>query len=160
MLFVSSANAIEEASFVDSQSDLHKISLEEAINMALEGNIELQEQRKNLGISKYTVEKANALKNPQFQSNVLMGPIARGNSSQIGLMLPIEINKRDFMFYNDKDIKHNDITQLYSKGERISGEISKMDGLDVISYYNDDITFDLLFGADGKVASMSLSIVE
>ena len=35
-----------------------------------------------------------------------------------------------------------------------------MDGLNVISYYNDDITFDLLFGADGKVASMSLSIVE
>ena len=94
MLFVSSANAIEEADFIDAQSDLHKISLEEAINMALEGNIELQEQRKNLGISKYTVEKANALKNPQFQSNILMGPIARGNSSQIGLMLPIEINKR------------------------------------------------------------------
>ena len=43
MLFISSANAIEESDFIDSQRDLHKISLEEAINMALEGNIELKE---------------------------------------------------------------------------------------------------------------------
>ncbi len=62
--------------------------------MALEGNIELQEQRKNLGISEYAVKKAAAFKNPQFQSNLLMGPIARGNSSQIGLMLPVEVLKR------------------------------------------------------------------
>ena len=71
-----------------------KISLEEAINLALKGNIELQEQRKNLGIAQYGIKKANALKNPQLQSNLLMGPIARGNSSQLGLMLPIEIAKR------------------------------------------------------------------
>lgn len=62
--------------------------------MALEGNIELQEQRKNLGISKYAVKKAGAFKNPQFQTNLLVGPIAKGNSSQIGLMLPIEVMKR------------------------------------------------------------------
>ena len=62
--------------------------------MALEGNIELQEQRKNLGISEYAVKKAAAFKNPQFQSNLLMGPIAKGNSSQIGLMLPVEVLKR------------------------------------------------------------------
>ena len=62
--------------------------------MALEGNIELQEQRKNLGISKYAVKKAGAFKNPQFQTNLLIGPIAKGNSSQIGLMLPIEVLKR------------------------------------------------------------------
>ena len=62
--------------------------------MALEGNIELQEQRKNLGISKYAVKKAGAFKNPQFQTNLLIGPIAKGNSSQIGLMLPIEVMKR------------------------------------------------------------------
>ena len=75
-------------------ADLHKVSLEEAMNLALEGNIELQEQRKNLGISQYAVKKANALKNPQFQSNLLMGPIARGNSSQVGITLPVEVTKR------------------------------------------------------------------
>ncbi len=86
--------ANDSSELAHSGSDKYKISLEEAINMALEGNIELQEQRKNLGISKFSVEKANALKNPQFQSNFLLGPIARGNSSQFGLMLPVEILKR------------------------------------------------------------------
>lgn len=71
-----------------------KISLQEAMDLALEGNIELQEERKNLGISKNLIKQANALKNPQFQSNFLMGRIARGNSSQFGLMLPVEIAKR------------------------------------------------------------------
>lgn len=86
--------ALEVNESLNEDSYRHKISLEEAINMALVGNIELQEQRRNLGISKFSVKKANALKNPQFQSNILMGPIARGNSSQIGVMLPIEILKR------------------------------------------------------------------
>ena len=71
-----------------------KISLEEAINLALDGNIELQEQRKNLGISLNDIEIANALKNPQFQSNLLLGRIAKANSSQIGVVLPLEIAKR------------------------------------------------------------------
>ncbi len=76
------------------KDDRYKITLQEAMNMALEGNIELQEQRKNLGISQNDIKKANALKNPQFQSNLLMGPIARGNSSQVGISLPVEIAKR------------------------------------------------------------------
>lgn len=75
-------------------NDKLKISLQEAMDLALNGNIELLEQRKNLGISQNDIKKANALKNPQFQSNLLMGQIARANSSQVGLMLPIEIAKR------------------------------------------------------------------
>lgn len=71
-----------------------KISLEEAMDLALKGNIELQEQRKNLGISQNDIDKANALKNPQIQSNLLIGRIARTNSSQVGVMLPVEIAKR------------------------------------------------------------------
>ncbi len=86
--------AVDSSRLAHSGADRYKITLEEAINMALEGNIELQEQRKNLGISEYAVKKASAFKNPQFQTNLLMGPIARGNSSQIGLMLPVEILKR------------------------------------------------------------------
>lgn len=86
--------AVDSTQLAHSDADRYKISLEQAINMALDGNIELQEQRKNLGISQNNVKKANALKNPQFQSNLLMGPIARGNSSQVGLMLPIEVTKR------------------------------------------------------------------
>ena len=86
--------AIDESSVVDTGSDRFKISLEQAMNLALDGNIELKEQRKNLGISKNNIKRANALRNPQFQSNLLMGQIAKGNSSQVGLMLPVEITKR------------------------------------------------------------------
>lgn len=91
---ISPIYAVDSSKLAHSGSDKYKITLEEAINMALEGNIELQEQRKNLGISKYAVKKAGAFKNPQFQTNLLVGPIAKGNSSQIGLMLPIEVMKR------------------------------------------------------------------
>ena len=72
----------------------YKINLQSAMKMALVGNIELQEQRKNLGISENDIKKANALKNPQLQSNILVGNIARGNSSQVGISLPIEVLKR------------------------------------------------------------------
>ena len=91
---ISPIYAVDSSKLAHSGSDKYKITLEEAINMALEGNIELQEQRKNLGISKYAVKKAAAFKNPQLQTNLLVGPIAKGNSSQIGLMLPIEVMKR------------------------------------------------------------------
>ena len=97
LLFISTISpmyAVDSSRLAHSGADRYKITLEEAINIALEGNIELQEQRKNLGISEYAVKKASAFKNPQFQTNLLMGPIARGNSSQIGLMLPVEILKR------------------------------------------------------------------
>lgn len=86
--FALSANALVDL------DDKQKISLEEAINLALSGNIELLEQRKNLGLSQNDIKIADALKNPQIQSNLLMGRIANTNSSQIGLMLPIEIAKR------------------------------------------------------------------
>ena len=40
------------------------------------------------------VKIANALKNPQFQSNFLLGKVNTGNSSQFGIALPLEIAKR------------------------------------------------------------------
>lgn len=89
-----SSFAIDPKELAHSEDDKLKITLSQAMSMALEGNIELQEQRKNLGISKNDIKAANALKNPQFQSNFLMGRIARGNSSQFGLTLPVEITKR------------------------------------------------------------------
>lgn len=91
--------ALSSCAQIDDNSSLQdddklKINLEDAVDMALVGNIELQEQRKNLGISQNDIKAANALKNPQFQSNFLMGKIAKGNASQTGLTLPIEITKR------------------------------------------------------------------
>ena len=87
-----SANAISTNDIMHSNNV--KISLQEAMDLALQGNIELQKQRKDLGISKNSISSANALKNPQVQSNLLTGRIAKANSSQVGVMLPIEIAKR------------------------------------------------------------------
>ena len=89
----SAAFAVEQKSGM-LEDDKYKIDLQTAMDMALVGNIELQEQRKNLGISQNDIKIANALKNPQFQSNFLVGQIARGNSSQFGLMVPVELAKR------------------------------------------------------------------
>lgn len=88
-----SVNAINTEEVVHSSNNV-KISLQEAMNLALNGNIELQKQRKDLGIAKNSIKSANALKNPQVQSNLLTGRISKGNSSQVGVMLPVEIAKR------------------------------------------------------------------
>lgn len=97
ILLITSLNAFateQSQELAHSDDDKLKITLQEAMNKALEGNIELQEQRKNLGISQNDIKKANALKNPQIQSNVLVGQIGKSNASQFGALLPIEIAKR------------------------------------------------------------------
>lgn len=73
---------------------VENISLDEAVDIALKNNLELQARMKDLEIAKQEIKIANALKNPQFQSNFLMGRVTRGNSSQFGLAVPIEIAKR------------------------------------------------------------------
>ena len=97
ILLITSLNAFateQSQELAHANDDKLKITLQEAMNKALEGNIELQEQRKNLGISQNDIKKANALKNPQIQSNVLVGQIGKSNASQLGALLPIEIAKR------------------------------------------------------------------
>jgi len=90
----SSAFAIESSRVAHSDDDKCKISLGKAIELALEGNIELQEQRKNLGIAQNNIKKADALKNPQMNATVLAGKISRANASLVGVTLPIEVLKR------------------------------------------------------------------
>ncbi len=112
-IFTPASMPVDSTALAHSDSDRFRISLAQAINLALDGNIELQEQRKNLGISKNNINIAKALKNPQFQSNLLMGHIAKGNSSQVGIMLPVEITKRGSrkkvaeagLFYTENKIK-------------------------------------------------------
>ncbi len=70
------------------------IPLESAVELSLENNVDLLSKRKKIEELKQDVKIANALKNPQFQSNFLMGKVTRGNSSQFGLALPVEIGKR------------------------------------------------------------------
>ena len=72
------------------------ISLDRAVELALENNLDLQSKRKKAEELKQDIKIANALKNPQFQSNFLMGKVTRGNSSQFGVAVPVEVAKRGF----------------------------------------------------------------
>ncbi len=75
-------------------SEVVHISMEEAVSLALENNLDLKSKRKKAEELKQDIKIANALKNPQFQSNFLMGKVTRGNSSQFGLAVPVEVGKR------------------------------------------------------------------
>ncbi len=71
-----------------------RVSLDEAVGLALDNNLDLQAKRKELDIANSEIKIANRLQNPQAQSNILLGKITTGNSSQAGVMFPIETFKR------------------------------------------------------------------
>lgn len=75
-------------------AEIVKISADEAVDLALKNNLALQAKRKEISVLQEEVKMANALKNPQAQTNVLMGSIATSNASQAGVAFPIEIAKR------------------------------------------------------------------
>lgn len=77
-----------------SLAQVEHITVEQAVSVAIEGSLELAAKRKDLEYLEQEVKRANALRNPQFQSNFLMGKVTKGNSSQFGLGLPIEVGKR------------------------------------------------------------------
>ena len=77
-----------------SAAEVKKISMDDAVDLALKNNLALNAKRKEADILKQDIKIVNALKNPQFQSNFLIGKVSRGNSSQFGIALPIEIAKR------------------------------------------------------------------
>lgn len=77
-------------------AQVEHITLDRAVDLALENNLDLQSKRKKAEELKQDIKIANALKNPQFQSNFLMGKVTRGNSSQFGLAVPVEVGKRGF----------------------------------------------------------------
>lgn len=75
-------------------ADVVKISLDEAVQLALRNNLDLQAKRKELGIANQNIKIANRLQNPEFQSNFLIGSVRESNSSQFGIMFPFEVMKR------------------------------------------------------------------
>ena len=77
-----------------SNAEIEKISADGAVRLALQHNLALQAKRKEVEVLRQEVKMANALKNPQVQSTVLMGPIGKSNASQAGLAVPVEIAKR------------------------------------------------------------------
>lgn len=77
-----------------SNSQVVHITLDNAINLALENNLDLKSKRKKAEELQQEIKIANALKNPRFESNFLIGRVTRGNSSQFGLSVPVEVAKR------------------------------------------------------------------
>lgn len=77
-----------------SSCEVVHINLDDAVGMALEHNLDIQSKRKKAEELKQEIKIANALRNPQFQSNFLMGKVTRSNSSQFGLAIPVEVGKR------------------------------------------------------------------
>lgn len=54
----------------------------------------MKSKRKKAEELQQEIKIANALKNPRFESNFLIGRVTRGNSSQFGLSVPVEVAKR------------------------------------------------------------------
>ncbi len=75
-------------------AEVIRVSLDDAVQLTLRNNLDLQAKRKELGIANADIKIANRLQNPQIQSNILIGEVRLGNSSQVGAMLPVETFKR------------------------------------------------------------------
>lgn len=74
--------------------EIIKINIDQAIEIALQKNVMYQAKKKDLLIAEKQIQVANKLKNPQLFSHNLMGRVTRGNNSQFGLNLPVEVMKR------------------------------------------------------------------
>ncbi len=70
------------------------VDLDKMIEIGLEHNCDLKIKKLELEAAKKDIKIANRLQNPEIQSNIVMGNVALGNSSQAGVALPIEILKR------------------------------------------------------------------
>jgi cobalt-zinc-cadmium efflux system outer membrane protein len=75
-------------------STVINVELDELIQIGLEQNQNLKIKRLELEGYKKDIKIANKLKNPEIQSNVVIGNVALGNCSQAGIGLPIEVLKR------------------------------------------------------------------
>lgn len=68
--------------------------LDSIIQIGLKENWDLKMKRMELKAAEKDIKIANKLQNPQIQSNIVMGNVALGNSSQAGVSLPVEVLKR------------------------------------------------------------------
>lgn len=75
-------------------ADVKEISPETAVNIALKKNIDILNAGIDYEIAKNNIEIASSLQNPHLVSDLFLGRIAKGNSNQIGILMPVEIAKR------------------------------------------------------------------
>ena len=75
-------------------NDVKKISLYEAIDIALKNNIDLKSSRLNLDIAQNEIAIANRLKNPSIEAFYFWGGSGLYEPRQAGVSQVIEIGKR------------------------------------------------------------------
>ena len=75
--------------------EIKKISLQKALDIAVENNIDYQASKMDIGIAENKVKASNRLQNPQVNSFFNIGDIGRGNPQTAGLSETVEIAKRD-----------------------------------------------------------------
>ena len=74
--------------------DVKKVYLNEAINAALENNLDLQAAQLEVNIAKNNIKAANRLQNPSVDAFYFLGAAGASEPKQIGLSENIEIAKR------------------------------------------------------------------
>ena len=77
-----------------SAQELKQISLNEAIQIALENNLDYKSGKLNIDIAKNNIKSANRLQNPGIYTFWNFGKSGKGNPQQIGITQTIEIAKR------------------------------------------------------------------
>lgn len=71
-----------------------KITLPQALDLAVQNNIDYKSAKIDVDIAKNKIKEANRLQNPDFNIFYNFGSAGRGNPQQIGLSETIEIAKR------------------------------------------------------------------
>lgn len=79
---------------VSAFANVKNVDLDTMVQIGLKQNCDLKIKRMELKTAEKDIKIANRLQNPQIQTNVIMGNVALGNSSQAGVALPIEVLKR------------------------------------------------------------------
>lgn len=75
--------------------EMRKVSLQEALNIAIENNVDYKTSKINLDIDQNKVKISNKLQNPEVNTFFNIGAIGRGNPQILGASETIEIAKRD-----------------------------------------------------------------
>ena len=81
-------------SITNVRANVVNTDLDNIIDIGLRENYDLKMKRMELKAVEKDIKIANRLKNPEIQSNVVVGNVALGNCSQAGVSLPIEVLKR------------------------------------------------------------------
>ena len=74
--------------------DVKKVYLNQAIDAALENNIDLQAAKLERNIAKNNIKTANRLQNPSFDAFYFLGAAGNSEPKQLGVSENIEIAKR------------------------------------------------------------------